>query len=71
MQKHRGGIGWPSTEHPKLRLISGVVSPWTAEDQLLWEEGRGSAVGGEESAKEEVLRGNELFFKFFRGWFLA
>ena len=63
VQKHRGGIGWPSTEHPKLRLISGVVSPWTAEDQLLGEEGRGSAVGGEESAKEEVLRGNELFLE--------
>lgn len=39
------------------------MSPWVAEDQLLWEEVRSSEVGGEESAKEEVLRGNELFLE--------
>lgn len=59
--KHRGGKSWSSMEHPKLRLIPGCVS-WVAEDQLLWEEVK-QQKGGEESAKEEVLRGNELFLE--------
>lgn len=63
MRKHRSGKGYPSTEHPKLRLIPQIVSFWVGKDHLSEGEGKRQCNGRRGVAEEEVLIGSELFLE--------